>query len=730
MSTADEKAALSEEEYRVLTKILNRTPNKVECHLAGAMWSEHCSYKSTKHLLARLPQKGNAVVGENGENAGIVDIGEGYGLAFKIESHNHPSAVAPYDGAATGLGGVVRDILAMGARPAACMAGLCFGNADDPHTQNLFKEVFKGIKEYGDVTQIPAIGGKTIFDPSYAENPLVNAFCVGIVKLGETISSKTALNGDLALIFGRKTNRDGVGSAEFASKELEAEAQSLPSIPKGDPYIEKRLIAACLELKDKKLITSMQDMGAAGIVSSTSEVAYKSALGIEIDCDKIPQDENEKTPMSPWELFLSETQERMFLTIKPEDLQNVQKIAERYQLECSVFGKMTHDNRYRALQNGQTVADVPVSLLGGAYPEELLPHWKSKAPDKKRSGYTGCKSCEKALPTEGTLKDTFMKIVGHNTCTDSSSGWKTFISETEQPDTTSALGDSVGLLSIEGTPRIGVFALDVDPWKCWIDPQTGAAESAALTLRALACAGALPLGMTDGLNYPSPQKPEQFWELESSIDGISAASLAYDCPVVSGNVSLYNEGESTRILPTPFIVSCGVLENKNQYLPSGQWKEGSLLFLAGGFQASLAGSRYEIVFGPQSQNCLPFAPAREKSFFKSALDVARQKLAKSVRVIAGGGLALALAKEAIKSGLGATLDLSPYLKDSNSASELLFGEGGARAIYCVEIEQANAFKKAWGAFDLQQIGTVGGTVLDCGLLKIDLNELKNGWRKI
>lgn len=726
MTAERETHGLSVGEHSALRKILGRAPNAFECRLAGAMWSEHCSYKSTKHLLARLPQQGRAVAGGGGENAGVVDMGDGIGLAFKIESHNHPSAIAPYDGAATGLGGVVRDILAMGARPVACMAGLAFGDAHSPRTRELVNGVIQGIRDYARETDIPAVGGKTVFDASYADNPLVNAFCVGVVRLGEIVSSKTASSGDWALILGRRTNRDGVGSAEFASKELGDGENALPRIPQGDPGIEKRLIEACLELQTQRLLTSMQDMGAAGIVSSSSEVAYKSGLGIELDCERIPQ-ETAANPLLPWELFLAETQERMFLTVKPADLDAVTTVARKHGLECGVMGKMTDDGRYRVRWNGQTVGDVPVSLLGGAIPEELLPNWRAERPSRERTAYDDCDSARDARPVPASPREALLALIGHNACTDASSGWGLFAADDRR--ILSGVGAPVGVIRVEGTERLAAFALDVDPWKCWVDPLTGAAESAALTLRALACAGALPLGMTDGPNYPSPQKPNQFWELEESVAGIAAASRAYDCPVVSGNVSLYNESAAARILPTPFIVACGVIEDERAFLTCGNGKEGDVLFLVGPTEGALAGSRYGLAFGARDAQSKPvFDAERERAFMDCARSAARQGLASSGRVVAGGGLLLTLAKEALASG-GAKLDLAA--SDPSAFARLWFGEGGPRAVYAVPPASVPDFQKLWEAFGVRRVGTVGGGAL---VLKdafaIGLDELRSAWRKL
>ncbi|MDD7648087.1 phosphoribosylformylglycinamidine synthase subunit PurL, partial [Cloacibacillus porcorum] len=364
------EVGLSESEYKRIIELLGREPNDLELELIGVMWSEHCSYKSTRPLLRTFPSKGKYVLQGQGENAGVVDMGEGWGFAFKVESHNHPSAVAPFQGAATGVGGIIRDIIAMGARPSVSMDGLFFGDASLQKTRNLAKGIVEGIGSYGNAVGVPIVGGKTFYSPCYNDNPLVNAFSAGFVRLDKMASSQTAKPGDYAVLLGSKTGRDGIAGASFASRELDEDSKaSKPQIQIGDPFEEKLLIECCMDLLDKKLIASMQDMGAAGILSSSSEIAHKSGCGIDIQVEKIPLREAD---MLPWEIFLSESQERMLLIVEEEKLEPVFAMAKHYGLDCAIVGEMTDSKRYRVYKNGVLEAELPTSILGDT-PEILWP---------------------------------------------------------------------------------------------------------------------------------------------------------------------------------------------------------------------------------------------------------------------------------------------------------------------------------------------------------------------
>ena len=715
MSIEWNEIGLTEAEYRELEKRLGREPNELEARMIGAMWSEHCSYKSTKRLLGGLPKEGRFVVQGEGENAGVVNLGDGLGIAFKVESHNHPSAVAPYDGAATGVGGVVRDIFAMGARPIACMAGLALGSPTSPRVRELVNGMTAGINDYGQAIHVPVIGGKTLFDSSYEGNPLVNAFCAGVVALDKIVSSQTAQTGELGILLGRATNDDGVGSASFASRELDEEGEHhTPRIPQGDPELENRLIEACLELRDLGLLTAMQDMGAAGLLSSSSEIAWKSGVGLDVFCDQL----HLEGELAPWQIFLSETQERMFITIKKENLDAVRKIADRYSIPCAVIAETVPGDRYRALEKGCVLADLPISLLGGAAPEVI---WKSTPPAgiEKRWQST-------VIDSNQDANTAVRALLSADSCTRADSIWGVF---TENPADELFVGPDapIGIVRVEGTHRLAAFAMDVDPWKCASDPRRGAAQSTLQALRSLYVCGAEALGLTDGLNFGSPEFADRFWELEQSILGISDAARALECPVVSGNVSLYNETKESRILPSPFIVAAGCIESSAHFLGSGKWCEGDLIFLAGSPDIALAGSRYAV-------SCLKNSAGRptemnaksETDFRDKALQTAHTNAARSARPCGSGGLALALVKEVVGAGIGGTFSIG----DPENSINILFGEGGARALYAVPAEKEAEFRKIWESAPLLFLGKAGGTTLSIkNTLDISLDEINSIWGK-
>ena len=707
------QAGMRRSEYETTVRALGREPNETELRILGVMWSEHCSYKSTKPLLRTLPNKGERVWAGPGENAGIVDIGNGYGAAFKAESHNHPSAVAPYQGAATGVGGIIRDIIALGARPIASMDGLFFGDPSHPRTQSLSSGIVSGVAGYGNAVGVPTVGGKTLYDPSYSENPLLNALCLGIVRREDVISSKTAQPGQLVVILGSKTGRDGIAGAAFASVELSEDSKaSRPSIQIGDPFIEKLLTEACLELRDKGLIVCMQDMGAAGITSSSSEIAAKSGVGMRIDFDKVPL---RAEGMQPWEIALSESQERMLLIVQPEDYEKMAAIAERWGLDCAIIGEVTEGDRYVINWFGEEIVSLPASLIVDDCPEAS---WASRSPDYE-SAWTPREPSRSRDSSD--MRDTLLRLLRSPSLADKSWIYDQYDSMV-QTNTIVGPGAPVSLLRIRENGNMIAIALESDPWKCSLDPFRGGAESFAAGVRAVAAAGAVAIGATDCLNFPSPEKPEQFFELSEVVRGIAACGTELQCPVVSGNVSLYNESASGRILPTPVIGVVGLIEAPLSWIPSGNWKPGDRLYLVGKRESSLAGSHYQnVIDGKVSGRPMPFDPEMERSFGKLAHVTARKKLAQSARVLAGGGLAVALAKESLASGIGASLEIDPSTNDDVA----LFGEGGPRACYAVSEQDVAAFEETWRGFPCSYIGAAGGESLRFGSVSLPLDELRD-----
>jgi phosphoribosylformylglycinamidine synthase len=691
-------AGLSDAEYTKVKDILGREPNELETALIGVMWSEHCSYKSTRRLLSKFPQKGEYLVQGPGENAGVVDCRSGWGLAFKVESHNHPSAVAPYQGAATGVGGIIRDILAMGARPAASMDGLFFGMPDSGKSRALAEGIVDGIAGYGNAVGVPTIGGKTFYDPCFEGNPLVNAFNCGFVRLDKIVSSKTARPGDMAVLLGSKTGRDGIAGASFASRELNEEnRESRGHIQIVDPFEEKLLIECCLDLLERGLVVSMQDMGAAGILSSSREIAHKSGAGIAIFCERRPLREE----MEPWEIFLSESQERMLLILSEDKLGAVRDLALHYGLECAAVGTITDDGRYRVVRDGAAIADIPVSILGDA-PAADWPEAPPVGLAERREIPKGMKSADPAAD--------LMKLIGspHGSCREEI--WRQYDCQV-QLRTAAEPGAPVSALRIPDSDSLVAFAMEAEPWKCHTDPKLGAAETMAQSVRTLALCGAEAIGMTNCLNFPSPENPEHFYVLSRCVEGLAAVCRDMNCPVVSGNVSLYNETPRGAIYPAPLVVTAGVVPHYAYFVSGGHAREGDLIFLAGPATGSLGGSRWQVLCSDPGRMTPRGATSRydaeaEIAFVSRALFTSKKAdIKKSARVVAGGGLAAALAKEAILSGQGMTIELE---RDPLAA---MFGEGGPRAIYIVTPASADQFLACWEGFPVALIGRVGGKSL-------------------
>jgi phosphoribosylformylglycinamidine synthase len=712
------EAGLNEKEFNALVEALGREPNDCELLIMGVMWSEHCSYKSTKPLLRLFPTEGKSVVLGPGENAGIVDIGNGDGIAFKVESHNHPSAVAPYQGSATGVGGIIRDILALGARPVASMDGLFFGDPDLQKTRNLSDGIVRGIGGYGNPVGVPTVGGKTVYDPSYTDNPLVNAMCLGHVKLDEIISSQTAKPGQAVILLGSKTGRDGIAGAAFASVELSEDTKSSrPNIQIGDPFVEKLLIEACLELRDKGLIVSMQDMGAAGITSSSSEIAAKSGVGMIMHFDKVPLRE---TGMEPWEIALSESQERMLIIAEFDKVPPILEIAEKWDLDAAVIGEVIEGNDYIIKDGDQVIVDLPATLIGSDCP---YPGWDAEEPSdlSERRSFA-----VENIPFEQDLGEELKKLLSSPNLRDKSWIYEQYDQMVQLNTVTGPGNNNVSILRIKGSDKLVAVSMEADPWKCYLDPYRGGAETVARSIRSLAVAGAETLGMTNCLNYPSPELPEQFWELSESVKGMADCCKELDCPVVSGNVSLYNETASGRILPTPLVGVVGLIDCEGSVLPCGHWEEGDHIFYVGLSNPSLSGSQYQLQkMGEPKGRPLAFNGKAEKDFTERALKTARENLARSGRTIAGGGLAVALAKESVSSGIGVEMKLNvPTRKDV-----FLFGEGGPRAIYAVPPHKVVEFLYTWRGYPLIMLAKAGGTSLSIqGHMDIEVSDLQNLWR--
>ncbi len=710
---------LFEHEYEALKESLKREPSETELYLASVMWSEHCSYKSTRPLLKKFPKAGEYVLKGEGENAGVVDLGKGWGLAFKVESHNHPSAVEPYQGAATGVGGIIRDILAMGARPVAIMDALFFGEPEHSETLRIKPGVVHGVGGYGNCVGVPNIGGKTIYHECYTHNPLVNAFCAGIVKLDDLASAKTAQSGHKIMVLGAATGRDGIAGAAFASVELDQENRDdRPRVQVGDPFAEKQLIECFIELNEKKLIKAAQDMGAAGVISSTSEVAAVSHMGMKIHLDRVHQREE---GMTGWEIALSESQERFLLIVEESDIEDIEKIAQKWELNTSVIGQCFDDGKFELYDKGKLVADVAPDIIGGNAP--IIP-WKAEKP----KDFNLRNKVKNFVSLPHNFNDILLNLLQKPSLKDHSSIYRQYDGQVQtnslriQPNQVAEIRVSDAHVSVG-------FVMEADPLKCFIAPKEGAANLIATTVRALSIAGFEAMALTDGINHSSPEKPDQFWELSQNITGMVEACSQLDCPVISGNVSLYNESPKSRILPSPVIVTVGIKALNIPSLSESNMQEDDILYLIGDNEGSFGGSQYLDLYTKKAYGLIKSPNwKQEKAFIKAAQLVAHEQKAHFGHLIMGGGLAVSLAKLCIQNKQGLHINLP-----KGDKSHILFGEGGLRVLYGVPSHLVAEFEKIWqkAAITFTPIGQVSGKalVIDDDI-HLDISKLSTAYKGV
>ncbi|MEA2022512.1 MAG: phosphoribosylformylglycinamidine synthase subunit PurL [Candidatus Caldatribacteriota bacterium] len=716
-----EKNDLTVNEYNKIIDTLKRKPNNVELGLYSAMWSEHCSYKSSKPVLSIFPTQADWVLFGPGENAGAIDIGEGLALAMKIESHNHPSAVEPFHGAATGSGGVVRDILSMGARPVALLGSLRFGNFEDPHVKYLVDEAAKGLAFYGNGIEVPTIGGETYFLDTYQGNPLVNAMCVGLVKKEDIVVAVAKGIGSIVILVGEKTGRDGVGSASFASRELEGEEAEIehPAIPQGDPFLEKKLIEACLEVVKENLILGMQDLGAAGLVSSSCEMASKGNCGIELDLSLVPRKEENITPR---EIMLSETQERMLLIAKKDKQEKIGKILDKWGVEYTVIGKVTNDGILRLKEGEKIVGEVPAKSLAEDIP---MRYYQGKAPAKLKEIKE--LNLEEISQPEEYNQALLKMLTSPNIC---SKEWICKNNKKINAEGTEVLlfpGDDAGILKIEGSKKGIAFTTDGNGRYCYLNPFVGGEIAVAEAARNLSCKGALPMAVTDNLNFGNPEKKEIFWQLEESVKGISEACRALDTPVISGNVSLNNESNGEAIYPTPIIGMVGIIEDCGQFCTMPFKNEGDVIVLIGENKEEIGGSEYLKLFHNMEKG-LP--PQIDLSLEKTVQDTCRESveagILSSSHDCSDGGLAVTLAECCIKGKRGAKLEINSEMR----SDALLFGETQSRIIVSLPKENLDSLKAIAGKYEtpIQVLGKVEGDSLRIkGLIELKVKDLIEAW---
>ena len=692
---------LSEEEYDKILDILGREPTYTELGLFSAMWSEHCGYKNSKPLLRQLPTKAPWVLQGPGENAGVIDIGDGYAIAFKIESHNHPSAVEPYQGAATGVGGILRDVFTMGARPIAVLDSLRFGSLARPRVRYLFGGVVKGIGDYGNCVGIPNIGGEVYFDDAYEGNPLVNAMAIGLMHTEDLIRGTASGVGNPILAVGARTGRDGIHGATFASEELsEATEAKRPQVQVGDPFTEKLLLEASLELIKSGHIVGIQDMGAAGLASSSTEMAARADTGVDIDTSLVPVREE---GMTAYEILLSESQERMLVVAKAGHEHDVISILNKWELEAAVIGRVTDDGMYRVRENGVIVVEVPGEPLVTGCPTYVREARESEDVIGLRK-WTPTEH-EYALPHP--LR-TLLRLLGSPNI--ASRAWIY-----DQYDTTVRTnsviqpGGDAGVLRIRGTDKGIAAKVDCNGRYVYLNPRRGAMIAVAEAARNVVCVGARPRAITNNLNFGNPLKPEVYYQMREAVLGMGEACSAFDTPVTGGNVSLYNESPTGAIYPTPTVGMIGVLDDITKHIKSCFNSPHDAIVLLGRNTNELGGSEYlKIVHGKVAGDAPAVDLQGERALQECMLEIADERLAHSAHDCAEGGLAVCIAESCIADAerlLGATISLS----DALPPAALLFGEAQGRiVISCAPGNVARVLMIAGRhGVPATQIGTVG-----------------------
>lgn len=692
---------VTDEEFAMVEGILGRLPNYTEIGLFSVMWSEHCSYKNSKPVLKKFPITGPQVLQGPGEGAGIVDIGDGQAVAFKIESHNHPSAIEPYQGAATGVGGIIRDVFSMGARPIAILNSLRFGELDNERTKYLFKEVVAGIAGYGNCIGIPTVGGEIAFDDSYAGNPLVNAMCVGLINHEDIKKGQAHGVGNTVMYVGAKTGRDGIHGATFASEELtENSDEKRPAVQVGDPFMEKLLLEACLELIQSDALVGIQDMGAAGLASSSAEMASKAGSGIEMNLDLVPQRE---TGMTAYEMMLSESQERMLIVVKKGREQEIKDLFHKYDLEAVAIGVVTDDKMLRLLHKGEVVANVPADALA----EDAPVYHK---PSSEPAYYREFQVMENYIPTVKNYGETLINLLKQPTIASKEWVYDQY-DYMVRTNTVVAPGSDAAVVRIRGTKKALAMTTDCNARYLYLDPETGGKIAVAEAARNIVCSGAEPLAITDNLNFGNPEKPEIFWQIEKAADGISEACLALNAPVIGGNVSLYNETNGTAIYPTPVIGMVGLVKDTKDITTQSFKAAGDLIYVLGETKAEFGGSELQKMLEGSISGKAPSLDLEvEKAYQQAVLEAIRTGVVESAHDLAEGGLAVAVAESLISSkGLGAKVNVK------EDAVTALFSESQSRFLLSIKPENKEIFEKLVPA-------TLVGEVTDTAVLTISQGE--------
>jgi phosphoribosylformylglycinamidine synthase len=712
------EVALTPDEYRVILEQLKRAPNEVELGMLGVLWSEHCSYKSSKALLRRLPSTGAAVLQGPGENAGAVNIGEGWAVVFKIESHNHPSAIEPYQGAATGVGGIIRDVIAMGARPIALLDSLRFGPL--PESSRHFEGVVAGIGGYGNCIGIPTVGGEVYFEECYANNPLVNAMCVGLVRTDQLMRARAEGTGNSLMLVGADTGRDGIHGASFASLELdENSSQRRPAVQVGNPFLEKCLLEACMDLSHTDAVVAIQDLGAAGLTSAVAECAGRvQGAGARIDVARVPRRER---GMTPYDVMLSESQERMLVVVRRGREREVETIFHSWDLTSAVIGEVTDDGQLTVVDGRDEVARLPVKVLTDGAPVRRLVAFAPEPPFGLDID---------ALPPVADVGATLLRLLASPNLSSRRGVFRRY-DHMVGDSTVVPPGGDAAMLRVKGT-RLGLaVTTDCNARYCHLDPHLGAQLAVAEAARNIIATGARPLAVTDCLNFANPDRPEVFWEMEETIAGLAYACRALEVPVVSGNVSLYNDSNGdSAIYPTPVIGMLGVIDDYGKRLSAGFRSEGDFVLLIGSSHNDLGGTEYlKVEHGYVAGRPPALDLTREQAVNRLVLAAAQNGFLHSAHDCAEGGMLVALAECCLLGGIGVrcpAIRPEPPLR----LDAAFFGESPSRYIVSVPSRAMPELQSLARRHhvELSLLGLAGGATLEFeGQMKLSLGELRQAW---
>jgi len=720
--------SLTAGEYELIVNSLDRSPNDLELGMFGILWSEHCGYKHSKNLLKTFPSTSpRVIIGPGEENAGAVSIGDGLAVVMKIESHNHPSAIEPYEGAATGVGGIVRDIFSMGARPIALLNALFFGPlSEDPHNVFLFDGVVSGIGGYGNCIGIPDIGGQVTFEGPYGGNPLVNAMCVGIAEEDELVRAKTGEEGNTILLVGADTGRDGIHGATFASVDLTAESEERKTaVQVGNPFLEKVLLEACLEIAEAGALVGMQDLGAGGLTSAVIECAASSDSGIDIDVALVPRSED---GMTPYEVMLSESQERMLIIVNNDQYDSAKAIFEKWDLSCVKIGTVTQGGTAVIRESGVIVGEMPVSSLVNAPAYDIQGEEDPVIANLRNSQIT-------PLDEPKNRNKTLLKMLEHGNIASKKSVYRQYDHQVGNNTLVAPGAGDAAVMRIKGTTKGIALTVDVNPLACYLDPYVGGALAVIEAARNISCVGATPLAITDCLNFGNPERPEVAYQLTEAIRGMADACRELELPVISGNVSLYNESQDTAIYPTPTVGMVGLIDNVDHKIGSGFIGEGDQIFLVGTESlesdvTSLGGSTYlsaihgKINGGPR----LDFA--LEKKVQQFIRDASSKVLINSAHDVSEGGLMVAIAESCVIGNIGAALNAD--LSETDSLDACLFAEAPARIVVSVSKTLTNEFESLAlnSQIPVSSLGVVSGDNIAWGeIIDVSLDQLRRAWEE-